>query len=105
MIVAADAHHRFGAAVRNRSEHRREPLVIHRTMLGIHEQPVVARVRELLSDRWAVGIEKQAELGAAFAKLLLEIGAGYGGFGHGSLLIRRIAYGKSVLESIHRGEM
>jgi hypothetical protein len=43
-------------------------------------------VCELFCDSGTVGVEEQTELRAAFAKLLFEIGAGHGGFGHGSLL-------------------
>ena len=82
IIISADPHHGFCAAVGNSGEHGGEFFVAHGTVLGIHKQPVIAAVGQLLGDSRAVGVQEQTHLGRAFAQLFLEIGATDGGFGH-----------------------
>ena len=60
----------------NAGEHAGETLVAHRPVLRVHQQPVVAAVRELLGDGWTVRVQKQSQFRSTRTQLLLEFGAG-----------------------------
>ena len=47
--------------------------ITHRSMLRIHQQPIVAAMGQLLGDRRTVRIHEQAELGLPFAQLFLKL--------------------------------
>ena len=63
VVVAADAHHGFGAAAGDAAEHGGKFLVAHGAVLGVDEQPVVAAMGKLFGYGGAVGVDKQAHLG------------------------------------------
>src|SRR5258708_7833266 len=87
-MVSADAHQRFGAAVRDAAKHRRKFLITHRPMLGIDQQPVVTAVRKLFGDSGAVSVEEQAHLGRSSTQLLLEFETVESGVGHTVVLLK-----------------
>jgi hypothetical protein len=60
--------------------------VVHGTVLGIDQQPVIAAVRKLFGDCGTVGVEEQAYLWRALMQLLLEFGTAQCGFGHAKFL-------------------
>ena len=74
-MVSGHAHQRFRAAAGDARQHRGKCLESHGAVLGIHQQPVVAAVRQLLGNGGAVRIHEQAELGPALAQLLLKLGS------------------------------
>jgi hypothetical protein len=82
VVVSADADDGLGPAVGNGCQHGGKFFVVHRSVLGVDQQPVVAAVGQLLGNGGAVSVQEQAHLRRAFAQLFLEIGATEGGFGH-----------------------
>src|SRR5947207_3241647 len=70
VVSASHADQALDAAVRDPGEHRRQALEAHRTMLRVHQQPVVAAVRELFGDRRAMRIQEQSQLGRPGTQLL-----------------------------------
>src|SRR5258707_13552963 len=56
-------------------------------MLGVDQQPVVAAVRQLLGNRWAVRVQEQAHFWLALSQLFLEFGDPERGFGHSRILL------------------
>lgn len=76
IIVAADADHGEGSAGGDGAKHGGEVLMIHGSMLGVDEEPVVAGVRELFGDGGGMGVKEEAEFRRAGAELRLEFGTG-----------------------------
>ncbi len=75
VVISAHPHHRLGTAARDAAQHGGKFFVIHGTMLGIDEQPVIAAMGKLFCHGRAVRVQKQAHLGLAFAQLFLELSA------------------------------
>ena len=75
VVVSRDADHRLGAAVGDRPEHARESDRLHRAVLGVDEQPVIAGAGELLGNGGADGVDEDAKLGVAGLELRLRASA------------------------------
>src|SRR5579871_1292404 len=75
IVIALYAHQRLCAAICNSREHCGKAFVAHRAVLRVYKQPVVAAVRELLSNGGAVRVEKKAEFRCPGAKFFLEVGS------------------------------
>ena len=78
VFVARDADHGLGAAGGDRAEHGRQRDRLHRAVLGVDKQPVVAGAGELLRDGRADAVDEDAKLGLAGLQFGLELRARLG---------------------------
>ena len=72
VVVACNSHHRLGPARRDGAQHRRHRDRLHRAVLAVDQQPVVAGVRELLRHRRARGVEEDAKFRCACPQCRLK---------------------------------
>src|SRR6202030_316581 len=82
VVVSPHSDQRLGSAVGDATEHGGKFFVSHGAVLRVDQKPVVAAVRELFRESWAVGVEEQSHLRISCAQLFFKIGSAQGGFGH-----------------------
>ena len=57
IVVASHAYHRLRTTILDGAQHLGQFLVAHWSVLGVDQQPIVAAMRELFSDRWTVSCQ------------------------------------------------
>ena len=72
VIEASDTDHALGTARSDGAEHRAEVLSGHRPVLHVDQEPIKAKVRNLLSNSGAVRVDEETHLHLASSQLLLE---------------------------------